>query len=80
VVAAFLNPLPELGDRRPVRIEGDGRGLCDGVGVDGNDAGAVLERALHHGLLGRVVQPADVDNRARPDLAGGAHNEIIIPL
>jgi hypothetical protein len=63
VEAAVLDPLLELLDRGRRRVVLDGRGLRDRVGLDGSDTGLRLQRALNDRLLGRVVQPADVENR-----------------
>jgi hypothetical protein len=63
VVAALLDPAGELLDVRSVRVEGDGGGLGDGVGLDGDNARPVCEHALDDRLLARVVEAADVDDR-----------------
>ncbi len=63
VVAALLDPAGEVLDGRRPGIEGDGGRLRDGVRLDVEDARPVPEHALDDGLLGRVVQTADVQRR-----------------
>ena len=62
VEAAVLDPLLELLDRVRRRVVLDGRRLRDRIRLDGRDAGLSCERTLDDRLLGRVVQPADVEN------------------
>ena len=61
VEAAVLDPLLELLDRGRRRVVLDGRRLRDRIRLDGRDAGLSCERTLDDRLLGRVVQPADVE-------------------
>jgi hypothetical protein len=62
VIAALAHPPAQFGDRGEIRVEGDRCGLGDRVGVNRDDAGAVTQHSLNDALLGRVLQPADVQD------------------
>ena len=62
VVAAVLDPATQRLDRRRLGIEGHRGGLGNGIGVDGEHAGAMTEHLLHDRLLGRVMQTAHMQD------------------
>jgi hypothetical protein len=74
VVAALLDPMGELLDRRHLWVEFDGCRLRDWVRVNGDHAGPSAEHPLDDALLRGVVEVADVQDRARRRaLEGLAH-------
>ena len=82
VIAALLDPLPQPGDGRLLRVEGHRRGLRDRVGVDREHARPVAEDALDDRLLAGVVQPADVQDAGDPVRLGvtlGSLSGCVIP-
>src|SRR6266516_5958633 len=65
VVAAFLDPAAELLDRGDRRVEDDRGRLRDRVRLDREHARLRAELALDDRLLRGVVEPADMQDRAR---------------
>ena len=60
--SALLDPVLELLEGRPLRVERHRRGLRDGVRVDGEDAGSCAEPSLDDCLFGRVVKAARMED------------------
>src|SRR5512132_647997 len=65
VVAALLDPLLQRLDRRRLRVVLNRRRLRDRVCVHAGDARTVCQYPLDDGLLGGVVEIADVQDRRR---------------
>lgn len=66
---ALIDPPPQFGDRCPLRVIGDRRGLSDGVGLDRVDPRAPAEHRFDDRLLGCPVQAARVQDDGRSRLA-----------